>query len=83
MFYTTNNGNLYAIATRLNSTSVVIDHVPFPKLNMKVTMLGSDKNLKWRYFAGKLIINISPLFPAEINKVKSAWVFKLEGYANR
>ena len=83
VFYTTNNGNLYAIATRINSNTIVLDHVPFPKLNMKVSMLGSDKNLHWRYFAGKLYINISPLFPTEINKVKSAWVFKLEGYANR
>lgn len=82
LYYTVNNGHLYAIALQVPSGNLVLTNMPKPAKEMTVTLLGCSKPLKWRHMGNKLVIRTDGLSVAEIAKLKSAWVFKLSGYAS-
>lgn len=74
--YTTKGDVLYAIA--LDYPQDVLElNIPKPDHKLKVTMLGCDKVLPYKYKKGKLTIDTTPLQYKDI-KSTAAWVFKVE-----
>ncbi|MBO7575849.1 MAG: hypothetical protein J6T03_00120, partial [Bacteroidales bacterium] len=82
VFYTRNNGNLYAIATHINSKTLVLKNMPKPSILSQVTLLGCDKHISHFYFAGSLYIRLNNLTLDDYNKNKGAWVFRITKYGN-
>ena len=75
--YTTNNGNLYAIALEWPGEYLELPNMPRPKAGTQIRMLGVDKSLKWRYEGKRLIINTSEI---DFNDLPNydAWTFEIE-----
>ena len=82
VYYTRNNGNLYAIATHINSKTLVLKNMPKPSILSQVTLLGCDKHISHFYFAGSLYIRLNNLTLEDYNKNKGAWVFRITKYGN-
>ncbi len=82
IYYTRNNGNLYAIATHLDGNTLVLKNMPRPSLLSQVKLLGCDKHISHYYFAGSLYIRLNNLTFEDINKTKGAWVFRITKYGN-
>lgn len=78
--YTTNGGNLYAIAIEYPQDSLVLD-IPLPQNNIEVEMLGCEKKLPWKHRDGKLIIDTTPIKYNDLTN-HSAWVFRLSRFFN-
>lgn len=76
--FTTKESDLYAITLRFPEDLLVLKDLPEPKKDMKVTMLGCEKELPWKYENGKLEINTSVLKYSDLQST-AAWAFKLEG----
>ena len=76
--YTQNNGNVYAIAMEWPDDQLALT-VKAPSKNAKVSLLGYEGNLDWKYENGKMIINTDEIKFSQV-KSKEAWVFKIEGY---
>lgn len=76
--YTHNHGNLYATCFDWPGEELALP-IERPKRGTRITMLGRDGELPWRYRGGKLIINTSAV---KYNEVPShhAWTFKIENY---
>jgi hypothetical protein len=73
--YTLNNGNVYAITLEWPDEELVLS-IPYPSLNSKVNLLGYDKDLKWYYKDGKMIIDISDIKYNDM-PCKYAWTFRI------
>ncbi|MCQ2309268.1 MAG: alpha-L-fucosidase [Bacteroidales bacterium] len=73
--YTTKDGALYAIAIEFPQDELILN-IPKPAESVKVTMLGCDKILPWRYENGKMIIDTTPLKYSDL-KSTAAWSFKI------
>ena len=82
IYYTRNNGNLYAIATHLDGNTLVLKNMPRPSLLSQVKLLGCDKHIMHYYFAGSLYIRLNNLTFEDINKTKGAWVFRITKYGD-
>lgn len=76
--YTQNNGNVYAIAMAWPDDEFAL-MVKKPSKNAKVSLLGYEGFLDWKYENGKMIINTNDIKFSRV-KSKEAWVFKIEGY---
>lgn len=76
-FYTRNKGNLYAIATRINSNTLVLKGVPKPSILTQVTLLGCDKHITYYYLAGNLYIRLNNLNYEDLRRTSPAWVFRI------
>ena len=78
--YTTKGTDLYAIALKYPDEALVLTKVEKPSSSMRVTMLGCDKELPWKYNDQKktLTIDTTPLSYSDL-KSTAAWVFKMEG----
>lgn len=77
--YTTNNGNLYAIAYDIPDKEIVLNLDKAPKKDMKIIFLDNHKPMSWEYQKGKLKINTSSIHPSDL-KSHSAYTFRLENY---
>ncbi len=75
--YTQTDEALYAHAFDYPQDGLVL-LLKQPNENMKVTLLGSEKVLPWRYENGKLIIDTTPLKYADLHST-AVWTFKLKG----
>ncbi len=75
--YTHNNGNLYVICFDWPDEELELP-IPQPKADTKISMLGREGNLEWKY-EGKLIINLKQI---KYNEIPShhAWTIKIENY---
>lgn len=82
VFFTTCRKNLYAIITRIPGKQLVLNNMPAPKKDMKITLLGCDKELKWRYLGNRLTIKLDNITYADLAQVRAAWVFKMSDYAD-
>jgi len=76
--YTQNNGNIYAIAMEWPDDELALT-VKAPSKNAKVSLLGYEGSLKWKYENGKMIINTDEIKFSQV-KSKEAWVFKIEDF---
>lgn len=78
MAYTHNHGNLYAISFDWPENEFVLP-VSKPAPGTKISLLGREGALPWRYENGKLIIDTSPV---KYNEMPGhyAWTFKIESY---
>ena len=74
--YTQGKDTLYAIALEYPENNLFLD-LERPSDSMKVTLLGCDKTLPWKYRDGLLIIDTSGLKHSDL-KSTAAWVFKME-----
>ena len=74
--YTQGKDALYAIALEYPEERLVLD-LDQPVDNMKVTLLGCDKSLPWKYRDGQLFIDTSGLKYSDL-KSTAAWVFKMK-----
>ena len=74
--YTQSKDALYAIALEFPEDQLVLN-TDKPADNMKVTMLGCDKVLPWKYKDGRLYIDTSTLKYSDL-KSTAAWVFKMQ-----
>lgn len=79
VFYTRKGNTRYAICTRMPEGEVVLSAVEKPQRGATVTLLGTGKELRWFWLAGKLHIRLGGLSAREIAALKSAWVFKIGG----
>ena len=82
VFYTRNNGNLYAIATHLDSKVLILKNMPRPGLLSQIKLLGCDKPIIHYYFAGSIYIRLNNLTVEDLSKTKGAWVFRITKYGN-
>lgn len=73
--YTTNKGNLYAIALEWPNDKLVLN-IPAPSNSAKVTLLGREGNLPWTYANGQMIVDISSIRYNEM-PCQWAWTFKI------
>jgi len=73
--YTTKDDDLYAIAIEYPQNELILN-IPKPSDNVKVTLLGCDKILHWKYENGKMIIDTTPLKYSDL-KSTAAWCFKI------
>lgn len=80
--YTTNNGNLYAFFMQPNSRILMLESMPEPPANMKVSLLGSSKKLTWVYQNGNIVVMLSSLDFDDLRDSQGTLVFKLENYIN-
>jgi len=76
--YTHNNGNLYAIAFEWPGAHLELP-IEKPAANTKITLLGREGALPWKYRNGKLVIDVSGIKYLEIPG-HHAWTFKIENY---
>ena len=74
VFYTVKNNALYVICTKWPEKPVVVDKI---KKAGKITMLGTDKPVKYSLKKNKLEIVPPAFVPANCNY---AWVFKVEDF---
>jgi alpha-L-fucosidase len=74
--YTVNHGNLYAIALEWPADNKLILNIDPPASGSKVTLLGRDGNLPWKFENGKMIIDLNPVKVSEL-PCEWAWVFKI------
>jgi len=76
--YTHNNGNLYAISFEWPNEVLALP-ITEPASGTKISLLGRDGNLPWKYENGLLKIDASKI---KYNEVPShhAWTFKIENY---
>ena len=79
MAYTQKDGDLYAIAFEWPDGELELP-IPEPPLETRITLLGRDGELPWRYADGVLRIDLSGVPPAEIPG-RWAWTVRLEAYA--
>lgn len=82
VFFTSRQNNTYAIMTRIPGKTVTLSNMPAPKKDMKITLLGCNKELKWRYLGNKLTIKLDNITFADLAQVQAAWVFKMSDYAD-
>lgn len=78
MAYTTKDGNVYAHILEWPGSTLRIPLDAKPGKNLKVSMLGLDGTLDWKYQKGHLIIDLSKIGYNEM-PCQYAWCFKLEG----
>jgi len=83
VYYTRNNGNLYAIATHLDSKVLILKNMPRPGLFSTVKLLGCDKPIVHYYFAGSLYIRLNNLSIEDLRNTKGAWVFRISKYGDQ
>ncbi len=74
--YTRNHGNLYAITLEWPNEELVLS-INKPASDTKVTMLGRDGELPWKYENNKMYIDISGIKYNEIPN-HYAWSFRIE-----
>ena len=74
LFYTVKNNALYVICTKWPEKPVVVDNI---KKSGKITMLGTDKPVKYSLKKNKLEI-VPPAFVSA--NCNYAWVFKVEDF---
>jgi len=74
--YTANNHNLYAIALEWPTDNRLVLSVEPPVVSSKITLLGREGNLPWKYENGKLMVDLSRVKIAEL-PCDWAWVFKI------
>lgn len=74
--YTQGKDALYAIALEFPENQLILN-IEKPADTMKVTLLGCDKELPWKYEDGQLIISTNKLSYSDV-KSSSAWVFKMK-----
>lgn len=77
MAYTTKDGNVYAHILEWPGSTLRIPLDAKPGKNLKVSMLGLDGTLDWKYQKGHLIIDLSKIGYNEM-PCQYAWCFKLE-----
>jgi alpha-L-fucosidase len=73
--YTSNKGNIYAIALEWPEDKLVLN-IPSPASNAKVTLLGRDGVLPWTYENGKMVIDVTGIRYNEV-PCQWAWTFKI------
>ena len=76
--YTHNHGNLYATCLEWPGETLQLP-IPKPAEGTKISLLGRDGNLNWRYDNNQLIIDLNEIRYAEIPH-HAAWTFKIENY---
>lgn len=82
--YTTKCNDLYAIVLEWphkvdgEDYAVAIATSHRPDKDMKVTLLGCDKPLRWKYSQGRILIAVDNLDYNDLSNPGSAWTFKLE-----
>ncbi|GAJ11856.1 unnamed protein product, partial [marine sediment metagenome] len=76
--YAQNHGNVYAISLEWPEKELVLN-IPQPSEDTKVSLMGREGLLPWRYENGKMYIDISPV---KFNEMPSfyAWTFRLENF---
>jgi hypothetical protein len=79
MAYTQKEGDLYAITFEWPDGYLELP-IPEPPPGTRVSLLGRDGELPWRYRAGSLRIDLSDI-PASEVPGQWAWTVRLEGYA--
>ncbi|QZE15454.1 alpha-L-fucosidase [Halosquirtibacter laminarini] len=78
MVYTVNNESLYAISLEWPGKELRIP-IEKPKRGTKVTILGVEKPLKWRYKHGAIVVDLSSFGPNDL-PCQWSWTFKIENY---
>ncbi|MDR3058143.1 MAG: alpha-L-fucosidase [Prevotella sp.] len=73
--YTQKGNNIYAILLEWQDDKCILN-IDRPADNTKVTMLGIDKDLPWKYEKGQIIIDMTPIKFSEI-PCHSAWTLKI------
>ena len=73
--YTQKGNDLFAIALEYPEEQLVLN-LDEPSADMKVTLLGTAKNLPWHYEKGRLVIETGSLRYGDLRST-AAWVFKL------
>ena len=74
--YTQNNNSLYAISYEWPDEQLILD-VEKPAGDIRITLLGLDRELPWQYENNKLIINTSNIKYGELPG-HDAWTFKIQ-----
>ena len=78
MAYTTNNGNLYAITFEWPDKELTLN-VPEPAPSTRISVLGLDRELPWRYTDQTLYVDLSSIAYSDIPG-QWAWTIRLETY---
>lgn len=73
--YTQKGNNIYAILLEWQDDKCILN-IDKPAGNTKVTMLGIDKDLPWKYENGQMIVDMTPIKFSEI-PCHSAWALKI------
>lgn len=74
--YTQKDNNIYAILLEWQDDQCVLN-IEKPSDSAKITMLGRDGELPWRYENNQLIIDTTPIKVSEI-PCRAAWTLKIE-----
>ena len=75
MFFTKKGNTVYAILPKLPEKQVKINEMPVTP-SSKITLLGSDKNLKWKKDGNAIIVTI-PAFSVNEIPARQAYVLKI------
>ena len=75
MFFTKKGNTVYAILPKLTEKQVKINEMPVTP-SSKITLLGSDKNLKWKKDGNAIIVTI-PVFSVNEIPARQAYVLKI------
>lgn len=78
MAYTTNSGNLYAITFEWPDKELVLE-IPEPMAGTRISLLGLERALPWRYSGDTLFVDLSGITYREMPG-RWAWTIRLEGY---
>lgn len=79
--FTTKGKDLYAAFINPSNSMLMLENMPQPDDNLKISLLGSDKKLTWTYQDGNIVIMLSSLSYDDLKKSLGTLVVKLEGYA--
>lgn len=75
--YTRQGSTVYAIALDFPDDQLVLN-IPVPKKGTRVSLLGCDRALPWKYKNGQLIIDTRSIRPGDL-PCRAAWSFKISG----
>ncbi len=78
MAYTTNSGNLYVITFEWPDKELVLE-IPEPMAGTRISLLGMERELPWRYSGDTLFVDLSGITYREMPG-QWAWTIRLEGY---
>jgi Alpha-L-fucosidase len=74
VYYTQKGSNLFIICTSWPDKTISLNGIPKGK---KISLLGTDKKINYKFTDKQLVIDVSNIFPNDL-PCEHAWVFKIE-----
>lgn len=76
--FTTKGKDLYAIMLDWPNNNIILQQIPTPNKDCKISILGVKKDLNWKYKNGELIIDTKDIHYNDLKDKFNTWTIKIE-----